>query len=334
MTSITYEDLFKTKYNHLEVPSDTENMNTYEAATAWARCGFYVLPIDRQTKHAGSVVGTGWPEKSSRNPNQIAEWFRAERYGLAIHVGKSGAIAFDVDDPSCVPYELNQWMHFDGTPFQSTRTDDPKRGHYLFATQVGKNYGNSKGLMRGGWGEVRGKNGIIVVSPTPHQKSDSGGRYLWLRTGPLPFMPQDLAEQLPDAPLLSFAAFDLKQVDGFLAQYNDVLAPEVLHGRMEAARLKFKVGSRHEAAVGLLLVCLREAMAGLYPAKLAVESVANLFIHFKPKSEWSSPDEFLGMVRWAVAQVAATSDSDLALIRDSVLTANSMSVARWLKELQ
>jgi uncharacterized protein (DUF2132 family) len=75
-------------------------------------------------------------------------------------------------------------------------------------------------------------------------------------------------------------------------------------------------------------------MAGLYPAKFAVESVANLFIHFKSKSEWTSPDEFIGMVRWAVAQVAATSDNDLALIRDSALTANSMAVSSWLKELR
>lgn len=332
MTSITYEDLFKTKYNRLEVPSGTEKMNVLEAATAWAESGFYVLPIDRRTKHAGSVVGAGWPEKSSRNPSQITEWFRTSRYGLAIHVGKSGAIAFDVDDPSCVPYELNQWMHFDGTPFQSTRKDDLRRGHYLFAVQVGKSYGNSKGYLRGGWGEVRGKNGIIVVSPTPHQSAETGGRYLWLRTGPLPYLPHDLAEQLPDAPLLSFAAVDLKQVDDFLLRYNEALAPELLNQKMSTAHSKFKAGSRHEAAVALLLVCLREAMAGLYPAKLAVEQIANLFIHFKPKSEWSSPDEFLGMVRWAVAQVAATTDDDLALIRDSALTANSAAVSDWLKE--
>ena len=331
MTSITYEDLFKAKFNRLTVPTGTELMSTLEAALAWASNGFYVLPIDARTKHAGSIVGVGWPEKSSRNPSQIHEWFHTSNAGLAIHVGKSGAIAFDVDDPSCVPYELNQWMHFEGTPFQSTRAGEPLRGHYLFATQIGKNYGNSKGYLRGGWGEVRGKNGIIVVSPTEHQKREDGGRYLWLRTGTLPYLPQDLDEQLPESSLLTAQSVDLQQVDEFLARYNDSLCPLLLHQRIDEVRSKFRFGSRHETALSLLLTCLREAMSGLYPAKTAVESIANLFIHFKPKSEWSTPDEFLGMVRWAVAQVAGTTDDDLAQIRDLGQLMSSPSVIRWIE---
>jgi len=46
--------------------------------------------------------------------------------------------------------------------------------------------GNARGQLSGRWGDVRGRNGIIVVEPTQHAKAEEGGRYCWLRTGTLP----------------------------------------------------------------------------------------------------------------------------------------------------
>ena len=99
MTTLNFSDLLKHHYSQISVPSNTENMTVLEAALVWAANGFFILPIDSTTKNAGTVVGRGWPEKSSRDPQQIEKWFQpGTTYGLAIHLGKSGAIAFDVDD--------------------------------------------------------------------------------------------------------------------------------------------------------------------------------------------------------------------------------------------
>jgi hypothetical protein len=331
MSSISLSELLISEATELSVPQGTEGLSMLDAALAWASCGFYVLPINQSTKHPGSVVGVGWPDKSSRAEKQIREWFSDSDYGLAIHVGRSGAIAFDVDEPHLVPYVLGQWIRFGETPFQSTRDSDPMRGHFLFSTQYGKTYSNSKGYLSGGWGEVRGKNGIIVVSPTIHQKSLSGGRYLWIRTGPLPVLPYDLDEKLPQASTQAFQAVNLAEVEAFLLANNGALLPGLLERVVSGSSIKFTSGSRHDAARNLLITCLTDAMAGLYPAKAAVERIANHFILFKPESEWSSPDEFLGMVKWAVAQVSNASAENLSQIRDAALLMSRPSVQNWLE---
>ena len=61
------------------------------------------------------------------------------------------------------------------------------RGHYLFLMPKapdGKQFGNSAGgFMR--WGQVRGKNGVIILEPTPHPDADTkGGYYYWKRSTP------------------------------------------------------------------------------------------------------------------------------------------------------
>jgi hypothetical protein len=178
----------------------------------WILC----TPNRPKTKHAGSVVGVGWPDKSSRDPKQIDSWFRpGTNYGIAVHLGKSGAIAFDVDDPSQIPNRLREWIMLENVPFQSTRTNDPLRGHYIFATPEGSNYGNSKGLLKGAWGEVRGKNGIVVVSPTPHSKHAEGGQYVWKRTGIVPLLPYALQRLLPEARYQSVQSIDMAEAENF-----------------------------------------------------------------------------------------------------------------------
>jgi hypothetical protein len=330
MTTLNYVDLFLSKQTQLRVPDGTEDMTTLDAALTWAKNGFYLLPINRATKHAGSVVGVGWPEKSSRDSTQLHKWFENSDYGLALHVGKSGAIAFDVDDPGCVPYVLRQWMELEDTPFQSTRTTNKAQGHYLFGTELGKSYGNSKGRLTGGWGEVRGKNGIIVISPTPHSKSSEGGRYKWMRTGPLPYLPFDLQKRLPEGRVASALSVDLSEVDAFISKFDKTLLPELLDERIADASKDFMHGSRHDAARNLLVFCLREAMAGLYEARRAVESIANLFLKYKPREEWSTPTEFVDMARWAVAQIESMSEEDLASIRDIQLTISHPGVRAWI----
>ena len=306
-------------------------MTVLEAALAWAENGFYVLPIDPKTKHAGSVVGVGWPGKSSRDPKQIDSWFRpGTNYGIAVHLGKSGAIAFDVDDPSQIPNRLREWVILENVPFQSTRTNDPLRGHYIFATPEGSNYGNSKGLLKGAWGEVRGKNGIVVVSPTPHSKQAEGGQYVWKRTGIVPLLPYALQRLLPEARYQSVQCIDMTEARNFFTKHTNDECGQLLETRLADGKSWFLRGSRHDACRDLLLVCMIDARAGLYGAKAAVESIANLFVSIKPQDEWSSPREFIDMTLWAIAQVLQMPDEEIFLHRESQLTINSPQIQDWI----
>jgi hypothetical protein len=180
----------------ISVPVLGDGMSLSDAAVAYAGAGWYVLPIRRALKHAGSILGEGWPNKSSLEAAEIMRWFDGRDLGIALHVGRSGAIAFDVDEPGALPPLLAQALAGAAPPFQSTRADVPGRGHYLFRQPDGLMLGNSKGQLQGGWGDVRGRNGIVVVQPTLHEKSDRGGRYRWLRTGALPTLPRSLVRAL------------------------------------------------------------------------------------------------------------------------------------------
>lgn len=331
MTSRTFTDLISGLQKQIKVPDDTERMSSLAAALAWAENGFYVLPIDPKTKHAGSVVGIGWPEKSSRDRLQIQKWFEKQsNYGLAIHLGKSGAIAFDVDDPSQLPNRLREWILLENVPFQSTRIDNPLRGHYIFATPESSQYGNSKGLLKGAWGEVRGKNGIIVASPTPHSKNAEGGQYVWKRTGVVPLLPYALQRLLPEARYQSVQSIGLEEADTFFAKYSKSDCEQVLESRLVDGKSWFLRGSRHDACRDLLLVCMKDARAGLYSAKTAVETIANLFFSVKPQDQWSSPREFVDMVLWVIAQVLQLPDQEIELHRESQLAINSPQIQDWI----
>ncbi len=331
MTTLKFSELLKHNYSEISVPSNTENMTVLEAALAWAENGFYVLPINPKTKHAGSIVGIGWPDKSSRDPQQIEKWFQlGATYGLAIHLGKSGAIAFDVDDPSQLPHRLREWIMLENVPFQSTRTNDPLRGHYIFATPEGSNYGNSKGLLKGAWGEVRGKNGIIVGSPTLHSKCDEGGQYVWKRAGIAPLLPYSLQKLLPEARYQSVQSLAIAEADTFFANHAENDCAQLLETRLVDSKSWFLGGSRHDACRNLLLVCMKDARAGLCNAKTSVEAIANLFVSIKPQDEWSSPREFIEMTLWAIAQVLQVSDDEIALHRESQLTINCPQVQDWI----
>ena len=331
MTTLKFSDLLKYHYSEISVPSNTENMTVLEAALAWAENGFYVLPIDATTKNAGTVVGKGWPDKSSRDSQQIEKWFQTETpYGLAIHLGKSGAIAFDVDDPSQLPNRLREWIMLESVPFQSTRTGDPLRGHYVFATPEGSNYGNSKGMLKGAWGEVRGKNGIIVIAPTSHSKHAEGGQYVWKRTGDVPLLPHALQRLLPESRYQSAQSIDMAEADSFFANYSENICEHALENRLAEGRSWFLRGSRHDACRDLLLVCMKDARAGLYSAKPAVESIANLFVSIKPQDQWSSPREFIDMTLWAIAQVLPLAEGEIELHRESQLAINSPQIQDWI----
>ncbi|MEU4332353.1 AAA family ATPase [Nonomuraea dietziae] len=308
----------------LSIPDIDDEQDTLSAALAYAKAGWYVLPVDQATKHAGSVLGKGWPSKTSRDPETLIAWFAGANHALALHVGRSGALVFDVDSPAELPPLLRASLLTVPAPFQSTREHDPERGHYLYAAPHDRSLGNSNGALGKSWGEVRGKNGVIIVAPSVHEKEADGGRYEWIRSGPLPLLPAVLAEQLPDASDSSDAATD-HEVKAFLDTHQRSERPELLAGVLARFDTAVRAGeSRHGAALAAAAWAMREAAAGVYPALAAAERLQEAFTTAMATARDGSErtlhpvrarSEFLGILSWAIAQ---TSHSDLAAVRDAV----------------
>lgn len=295
----------------LSVPVLADDADTLTAALAYAAAGWYVVPIRRGSKHPGSVVGKRWQEISSCDPDQISAWFAGTDHGIALHVGRSGAIAFDVDTPGAVPEVLADAIKTETVPFQSTRTGDPRRGHAVFLAPKGRILGNGTGGLGFGWGEVRGRNGVIVVAPSQHQKAAQGGRYRWVQTGPVPVLPAALDALLADGNKAEDAATDA-EVAAFLAEHSGAHHAHLLDAVVRRYREWLEQGkARHAAAVDATVWALKEAAVGLYPATQAVEQIKVAFLESvastrcgsgRPAGDPDAADEYAGIVAWAVAQ--------------------------------
>ena len=300
----------------LVLPNVT-GMTLAQAALAYARAGWYVLPTDPgDIKNPGSVVGGRWQAKSSRDPDQIAAWWTENpHYGIALHVGRSGAVGFDLDCFWLVVIEeagraeIADALRGAGA-INGTRTEGD-RGHYLFACKPNE-YSNSAGAF-GRWGEVRGANGVIIAAPTPHPDADKGGCYRQIRTGPLSPLPDvlravlsevaDSAEPLTNAELEQF----LDAHPGTGCGHADC------RHSPKGAVTKFaaKVAEGHSRYVTMchdvLPWVFREAIAGCYSAREAFDTLADVFAEAKPEA---TPREFYRAAEWAAAQAQADPQAD------------------------
>jgi hypothetical protein len=287
---------------------DVGGLGLLDAALAYASAGWFVLPVEPGTKNPGSVVGAGWQHQSSRDPERIRRWWDENPdYGIALHVGRSGGVIFDLDNAALdeLPRDIADGLRQGAC--QLSRRDNPDRGHYLFVNDGG--YGNGAGAFRP-FGDVRGKNGVIIAAPTPHVKDD--GEYRWTRTGSLPALPDALRRCLSQAseheaePLtdVEFTTF----VDA--PEHNQADRPAALDGVLAAFEQEVgDGGSSHEALVRALPWAFREVCAGCYPADEAVQRLQDAF-HESFAWEGRNADgrnrpasnEFLRVATWAAAQ--------------------------------
>jgi hypothetical protein len=126
---------------HVSIPRITPDMRLLDAALAYASCGWCVLPVRRgDYKNPGSYVGKGWPSKSSCDEAVVKAWWSQwPDAGIALHVGKSGAVVIDGDTMDEWPLP---WGLLDTAMIQNSRPDDPLHGHYVFSADGG-DFGNS-----------------------------------------------------------------------------------------------------------------------------------------------------------------------------------------------
>ena len=80
------------------------------------------------------------------------------------------------------------------------------RAHYIFRIPTGRTIGNGVGQLGGGWGDVRGANGVIMAEPSVHADGgcyewdygqDERGNFLDPQVLPVPTLPIALDELLP-----------------------------------------------------------------------------------------------------------------------------------------
>jgi hypothetical protein len=303
----------------LHIPDLPADADTITVALAFAQAGWYVAPVRRGTKHPGSVLGKDWQHKSSREPAVIAAWFAGTDHDIALHVGRSGAVVFDVDTPANMPDTLAR--HLPAAPFQATRPDtEPARGHGIFATPAGRTFGNGTGRLGKGWGEVRGQNGVIVIGPR-------GDGRRWIRTGPVPVLPDDIAELLPAGGSAARDAASDAEIRAFIAEHTHAERPEVLNGLVSALRDDYAAGqSRHQSTLSKLAGAMKEARAGYYTARQAIDAIWPLWSaaatapptsakQGSARTAEQANDEFIGLLAWAVGQA---NGADLGDVRARV----------------
>jgi hypothetical protein len=260
----------------LVVPVDLDpDADSLTTALALASAGFYVLPTAADNfRHAGSVLGKGWPSKTSRDPEQLVSWFAGTDHRVAIHCGRSGVVALDVDHWDGLTEVVHRAITTESAPFHGTRMDesdpefDPTRGHHLFRVPPGRSLTNSNGELGKAWGEVRGNNGIILVG---------GPGRMWLQTGEVPVLPDYVAALLPDGgDRLSTVSDD--DVARFVRAHPVESAPqrlvEILTG---FGRTIADGGSRHQALVGAACWATREIVKGRLGAKATYRRLADEF---------------------------------------------------------
>ncbi|OQQ31012.1 hypothetical protein A6410_05110 [Prescottella equi] len=284
------------------------------------------------------MVGRGWHKKSTRDPEQIREWWGGNPdYGIALHSGRSGAVVFDldVDELTDLPEVLREALQHG--KFQSTRRGANARGHYVFAVPSGELYGNGAGAFAG-FGDVRGTNGVIIASPTPHLDADSkGGGYLWTESGAFPVLPDTLRACLRLASEAEAKPMTDVELGDFFAKYTENDRPGALNGVLKVFEQNVNGGmSRHEALVRALPMAYREAIAGCYPAQTATAEIQEAFtaaFHLTARGSGRrrpTPDEFARTARWAAAQALLADPAEtLARLNRDELDLSQREAAFW-----
>lgn len=336
LPTISFSDLLATKPTELTIPDFEGISSILECARAYIENGWWVVPVSKGTKNPGSILGKNWPSLSSNSAHQIDQWFASyPNRGLALHMGKSGAIAVDVDNADCLSHSFREVLSDSHAPFQSTRVSETSRGHYVYSLMPGESFTNSTRAIGAGWGEIRSGNSVIMAYPSFHPDEGAGARYAWQNSGSLPCIPEYLRERLiPSRHGLNrtvVSELDDSQLESKICGLTQELAAGLLQMRVEDAKPRFRRGSRHDALRAFLWFGFRDAKAGLFPGLSLIDAALKLFLEFKPKDEWSSPREFWDLVRWTVSVSDSLTQQDLDEARSRGLAYAAPGISNWLK---
>lgn len=280
------------------------------AALRYAEAGFAVFPVDPATKRPlDPATGRAlkWGKRATTDPVVIDRWFAGrDDLGIAIHLGKSGPhglIVIDVDRPDDVPSEM--WERFEGTAWQQTREDSPRRVHIVYEQRPGEHLGNSPGTFAR-FGDVRGDGGYVVVAPTRR----ATGAYHWL-THEIAVRPDWVSEACQSS--AGSNPGTSKPLDwGEAAQWvrehsetdpGDLVGLEMVRDLARDAKRRVSAGeSRHETYRDLLRRMVAEAEVGAYSATVALGVLRRLWLaDMAEADEERQHGEFIRLLVGAIA---------------------------------
>ncbi|WP_066898655.1 AAA family ATPase [Mycolicibacterium houstonense] len=295
----------------LSIP-DVTGLSPLEAALAYAAAGGYVLPV-KAGKHPGSIVGTGWPQKSSRDPARIRQWWTEyPDAGIALHTGRSGLTACDLD-VDVIPDEL-AWLK--GGLFQATRGKRGARGHYVFASTETFTSGALRTEDGTQVGEIRSGNTVIMVAPSPHPKAEHGGEYRWITTGPVPDVPDEGRAALTAKAGGCGEPITAEVEAAWCTAHTEEREPWRRTVLRESYAAKLASGERHHPAMMATVGwAAREIVPGLVSSTIFDDLHDDWLTSFKGSDRRPAPGEFWKMVRQAIAAVAPA-DHDAQAMTD------------------
>lgn len=238
------------------IPQFTGRETLKEAAHMWAEAGAAVIPLGRNTKSPGSILGKGWPHRATNDPETIERWFsRADVGGVAIETGRSGVVVIDVDQ---------NVIGVDGGVVEHTRGLDSLRAHRYFLMPEDKKIGNSRNALKDFKGDVRGFGGCVAVYPTPHPE---GGQYIFRDSAigaEIPPLPADLKEALSEVG--SVSADPMTYADALKALDADgLVVPDTYQRDQYILRYENRVNggeSRHDSCWKTMCNLFRDLMKG------------------------------------------------------------------------
>ncbi len=195
----------------------TDDVSLDEAAMAYARAGFRVLPVwgVRHAKdgtprctcgrtacstHGKHPIGNGWQKKASADPDVVRDARRSRpdaNIGLAMG-GPDRLVAVDIDgEPGRVSWAALEAAAGQTAPLTLTSRSGRADGgeHRLFRVPAHldmKRLGNRASFRHSGI-DTRIDAGQIVVAPSMHA---SGSRYTWTVRAPIADLPEWLFEAL------------------------------------------------------------------------------------------------------------------------------------------
>ncbi len=253
---------------------DVNGLGHAQAAKAYSDGYLFVLPVDpNDPKNPGSIVGKNWPEKSTRDADVIdARWNTDAPPSIAIHTGRSGLVAFDLDC-DVLPVELD-WLR--GGMYQASRDYESERGHYVFATD--EVFVSGKLLLSDGTqvGEIRSGNSVIIVEPSVHAKAAVGGLYRWATCGTVPELPEAahayLTAKASGGDDFTTQSVTDAQVVAFIDQSaNASDRPKTLTALV--GRLARQRSGTRDCVRNTLRIAAGESRLGYYPFGLAVSEI-------------------------------------------------------------
>lgn len=308
-----------------------------DAALALASGGFKVVPLtsepsaqqikvaerkgtvpDSGHKNPGGLLGKGWQDKSSADPEVLRAWFTEPVAGAPLSVGELAGgmyrsvpfgtlgvgvhagpdiVIVDIDAPENVPPEF--WEELERAPFQSSSARDERRGHYYFLRAEGVYFGQTssvKGIGSSSAGELRHGTAIAVSAPSAHAKGHLGRRYQWMRAGVVPGMSVELANWLQSRrDKAEFGGLDievteasLESIESWVESCTTATEPQILDEHLAFMHRRADDVGLHKAWLPGLIDAVQMSMFGLISAEDMIDATADLFVSLRTDSRRAS----------------------------------------------